>query len=392
MSSLTLSPNPAPDYHWTGPNQRRFLETLADTGVVSLAAKAVEMSAEAAYSLRRKADGASFALGWAAALLVARDRLVDDLMERALLGQEDVYIREPEDNRMRRQRKDNRLGMGMLARLDRMVAEAECFGTHNHMARIVAGDFERFLDLVEREGGGAEAGLFLATHSDAQNSAFHYQLPQNIAPLVDHEEEEVAEPEAPIDDPERDASFLTVWWEDSIEEWRTDFPPPDGFDGEEEGRYGEDDYVRTLSDDEKVIFEAQQAVENRPYREAAERARDAWFAVDVEVQAELERQAANTRAEIAAREAKADAKRCEREEARTQVLPREEFMPQAAPSGLAEVEEIKSAKGCGDEKCVPGDEPVFTEHHPSTFRPVRMRPQPVYGQGGGVPPWAQRIG
>ena len=43
-------------------------------------------------------------------------------------------------------------------------------------------------------------------------------------------------------------------------EWKTNFPPPDGFFGVEEGVFGLDaGYRRQLSDDELDIVEAQQA-------------------------------------------------------------------------------------------------------------------------------------
>ena len=55
-----------------------------------------------------------FALGWLAAVLISRDRLVDDLMERAFCGQEEELVRDPDNQRLVRKRIDNRLGMGLL--------------------------------------------------------------------------------------------------------------------------------------------------------------------------------------------------------------------------------------------------------------------------------------
>lgn len=46
---------------WTEEKQRRFIETLADTGLVSAAAKAVGMTRESAYKLRRAAHATAFA-------------------------------------------------------------------------------------------------------------------------------------------------------------------------------------------------------------------------------------------------------------------------------------------------------------------------------------------
>lgn len=40
---------------WTDEKQRRFIETLADTGLVNVAARAVGMTRESAYRLRRAA-------------------------------------------------------------------------------------------------------------------------------------------------------------------------------------------------------------------------------------------------------------------------------------------------------------------------------------------------
>ena len=300
MSALTLSPR----YHWTDLNQRRFLECLAQNGVVSLAAKAVDMSLQAAYAYRQRAGGRVFALGWLAAILVSRDRLFDELMERAFMGQEDEMIRDPDNNRLVRKRIDNRLGMGMLARLDRMVADADASNVGGEpllpAARIVAGDFEKFLDLVEREGGGAEAGVFLAAGAGTQSCAFHYQLVQKTASFDD--DPEAHEEAQPVfdDSPERLAAELSVWRDDSDSEWRTDFPPPPGFDAEEHGEYGDQGYERTLTDAETAVQDARHYVETRPFIAAAQDARDAWFAPEADVKAELK-----ARAEAAKTEQKA---------------------------------------------------------------------------------------
>ena len=306
MSALTLSQSAIPQYHWTGLNQRHFLECLAQNGVVSLAAKAVDMSLQAAYAYRQRAGGRVFALGWLAAILVSRDRLFDDLMERAFMGQEDEMIRDPDNNRLVRKRIDNRLGMGMLGRLDRMVADADASDVGGEpllpAARIVAGDFERFLDLVEREGGGAEAGVFLAAGTGTQSDAFHYQLAEKTEGFGDDPEaDDDAQPEFD-DSPEGLAAGLSVWRDDSDSEWRTDFPPPPGFDAEEHGEYGDQGYERTLTDAETAVQDARHYVETRPFIAAAQGARDAWFAPEAEVKTELKARAAAERAEQKAAE------------------------------------------------------------------------------------------
>ena len=77
---------------WTEEKMRRFIETLADTGQVSLAAKAVGMSRESAYKLRRSPHGAAFARAWDAARHHAGSFLEDVAFERAIEGVEhNVY-------------------------------------------------------------------------------------------------------------------------------------------------------------------------------------------------------------------------------------------------------------------------------------------------------------
>ncbi len=77
---------------WTEEKQRRFIETLADTGLVSHAAKAVGMSRESANRLRRSPHGAAFARAWDAARLHAGSALEDIAFERAIEGvEQNVY-------------------------------------------------------------------------------------------------------------------------------------------------------------------------------------------------------------------------------------------------------------------------------------------------------------
>ena len=73
---------------WTDEKQRRFIEALADTGLVSHAAKTVGMSRESANRLRRSPHGAAFARAWDAARCHAGAALEDIAFERAIEGQE----------------------------------------------------------------------------------------------------------------------------------------------------------------------------------------------------------------------------------------------------------------------------------------------------------------
>jgi hypothetical protein len=77
---------------WTEEKQRRFIEMLADTGLVSAAAKAVGLSRESAYRLRRSPHGAAFARAWDAARHHAGGLVEDIAFERAFEGVEhNVY-------------------------------------------------------------------------------------------------------------------------------------------------------------------------------------------------------------------------------------------------------------------------------------------------------------
>src|SRR3546814_17987855 len=80
---VTHIPAPA-SYHWTPTLQREFLEHLAATGSVKLAAQRVSMSTAAVYQLRQRTEGEAFKIGCGAAVLIAPARLADQLLHRAI--------------------------------------------------------------------------------------------------------------------------------------------------------------------------------------------------------------------------------------------------------------------------------------------------------------------
>ncbi|MEO5598607.1 MAG: hypothetical protein ABIQ66_08305, partial [Novosphingobium sp.] len=73
---------------WTPERQLGFIEALADLGSVKAAARAVNMTPEGVYLLRRHPEAAEFRKAWDAALALGVQRLEDVAMERALLGVE----------------------------------------------------------------------------------------------------------------------------------------------------------------------------------------------------------------------------------------------------------------------------------------------------------------
>ena len=111
---------------WTEEKQRRFIETLADTGQVGLAAKAVGMSRESAYKLRRAPHAAAFARAWDAARHHAGSLLEDVAFERAIEGVEHNVFDEHGEVICTRRVHNDRLLMFLLRHLkpERYAADA----------------------------------------------------------------------------------------------------------------------------------------------------------------------------------------------------------------------------------------------------------------------------
>jgi len=268
------------DYRWTPQCQRAFLEALAFGGSVLRAAKMVGKSPRSAYSLRFRRDGAAFALGWDAAILVSRYALQDMLMDRAVNGYEEISTKQ-EDGTTLRGRFDNRLSKGMLDRLDRLADAQPVRGSRSAHIQCVVQDFESFLDLIENGSTGAQAALFCAARDDcpapevarAQNAA-------NGCELVRISASDRAVPDILDEEPAVAADRLGVWFDEDVHEWRTNYPKPDGHHGEIAtaiGFFGDVDYERPLTFAEEVAHLAALQRKRQPWIDAAAKARDAWF-------------------------------------------------------------------------------------------------------------------
>jgi hypothetical protein len=72
---------------WTPDRQRAFIEALADTGCVKVAARMVNMAHASAYALRRQPGAEGFRRAWDAALDLGLQVLKDEAFDRALNGQ-----------------------------------------------------------------------------------------------------------------------------------------------------------------------------------------------------------------------------------------------------------------------------------------------------------------
>ena len=277
----TEIPSPA-GYHWTPALQRVFLDQLAASGSVRIAALHVSMSPSAAYQLRRKPEGAAFSLGWAAARLIARDRLADDLLDRAIYGVEESVERLSEAETQRsftkRRRHIPSLGLAMLARLDHAV-DVRAKAGEAMLAQIIAGDWFGFLSLFDVEGEGHNAALacWLAGRDNRANPLATLWKNTPIArEVAQFSADQAAAPEPepePEPTPEEEAAEMTIWRDTTTQEWRTDFPPPDDFLGDEKGEFGDYSYERSLDVDEEIAMEALHRESLAPLWSAGEAAR-----------------------------------------------------------------------------------------------------------------------
>jgi hypothetical protein len=255
---------------WTADRQRSFLTALSEGHTVESACRIVGLSVASAYALRRRPAGVVFALGWRAACLMARDRLVDVLMSRAIEGQVDTYTR-ADGETVTRHRFDNRLAAAMLARLDRLAErDGGSAAPDDDAARLVAQDWTRFSGLLRDDASAADLGVYLATRRLPAAIDGEPQLPQ-LSPLDGDEPDgaAAADGDGIEDEP--------VWHDDVRGALVTYFPPPPGFDGDEEGVYTDADYRRTLTAREEAAYHARRAEEIAALIAEDAPDRDAWF-------------------------------------------------------------------------------------------------------------------
>lgn len=78
---------------WTPERQRAFIQVLTVTGQVATACRTVGMSRKSAYKLLERPDAASFAQAWEAALTEGRQRMLDQLLARAIGGVTTILVK-----------------------------------------------------------------------------------------------------------------------------------------------------------------------------------------------------------------------------------------------------------------------------------------------------------
>ena len=237
------------------------------------------MGISGAYAARRR--NPVFAAAWDAALSIARERLADTLLTRAIEGNvEQIY----KDGELVGERRllDNRLGLAILRRLDRLAETGVALQSGSAAFSVAS------------RGPGTQrcAPAFLP-----RSRSFEWErmvealrgddLDEVARALALLEFNEVEEVEDPLDRPacdEEDGEFDLsdrCWKDDTDNGWMTDFPPPEGFAGYESGPYDDMDddepYVRACTDEEIAILEADARAGRAAERAEEEALRDQWF-------------------------------------------------------------------------------------------------------------------
>ena len=158
-------PDNHPGFRWSATTQRRFVEVLAETGSVRVAAASVSKTHRAAYRLRGRPDGRWFGVGWDAAIGIARDYMADRMLEAAMGPIEYVGVREAGAGRLSWRRTDATLargrGMALLRRLDKAAANIAAEPARYRLAYQAQGDFLAFLALLGRGAAEDEYQAFL---------------------------------------------------------------------------------------------------------------------------------------------------------------------------------------------------------------------------------------
>ena len=154
---------------WTAAKQRRFIEVLAETGIVRAAAAAVGMSEASAHRLARRPDAGAFCAAWDAALRMAARAAAAKLYEYALDGMTETVWRDGEIV-YRRRRPSEKALIFLLSRLDPVHfgrpppatvwadGSGELIDTVAETAELFDGYLENLHDLPPEEPEEGEGG------------------------------------------------------------------------------------------------------------------------------------------------------------------------------------------------------------------------------------------
>jgi hypothetical protein len=256
---------------WTPFLRKLFLQTIAETGKVTLACAYTGMSRSSAYALQ--ARDRVFAVGWDAAAYFARNPLADDIYEKGVEGITETVTRS-DGVTVTRHRYDSRLSIAALNRLDRRCDRAEESGSV-HLAAVR--NWDEYLRLVGNGDDQAAEALL-----DTPQQRPTCPLPERANPIP--------APSPPGCDPwDKVWKLGTEGMRATAREhgladgtWMTSFPPPPGFDGYQNCRWdGFAYYERECTAEEAELIDAGLAAEEaEEYAEItgdAEAERDSFF-------------------------------------------------------------------------------------------------------------------
>lgn len=259
---------------WTGERVAIFCETLAETAVVAEACEAARMGISGAYAHRRR--NPVFAAAWDAALTIARERLADTLLARSMEGNIEQIWRDGEIVGERHVI-DNRLGLAILKRLDRLAESRITFGMHGERTTAVRPERSR------RAPAPTPQPFDWTLAIDALRTGDEAAVCRALALAEDDKVEEVEDhhfSSADNDAPD-EIDLSDRCWRAADGKWMTSFPPPAGFTGFEECDWGdpEEVYERECTPEEVAILEADVANARAAERAEEEALRDEWFSL-----------------------------------------------------------------------------------------------------------------
>ena len=218
----------------TPDKQREFVEALADCGLINLAAARVNVSPQAVNRIRRRADARSFDLACAAAQRFGARRIHATAWERAIEGGIKRHYYHGELKSEERVF-DNKLLIYLLGKTEHLLDEPP-------EAAAIAANWEPWVEAMEH-----------GTPLPDIRPAWQKEQDERLAEHALDEETDDAEDEAAPGEDE-------IWEDDGV--WLTSFPPPEDYDGVEDGVLGEEGYSRSLTDAEEAAMAAGRVEEN----------------------------------------------------------------------------------------------------------------------------------
>ncbi|HYJ52853.1 MAG TPA: hypothetical protein VEW04_06750 [Allosphingosinicella sp.] len=234
----------------TPEKQREFVEALADTALIHVAAQRIGVSPQAVNRTRRRADARSFDLACAAAQRFGARGLHATAYERAIEG---TIRRHYYHGELKSEERvfDNRLLIYLLGKTEHLLDEPP-------EAAAVAANWEPWVEAMEH-----------GTPLPDIRPAWQREQDQRLAEYAAAEEED-----------EEEDGGEDVWEDEDGGFWWTRFPPPEDFDGVEDGVVGDGDYRRSLTEAEEEKMAARSGGEDKELAEEIIRAcarRDRYF-------------------------------------------------------------------------------------------------------------------